>query len=94
MVPIGVAALAGLIFHSKKEYYSIYVHCIYIQSNILYMSEQMRMGGWHRMGSDDDFPIRQVLSVGAWCSIAKMCIIADIVYLQLFQHFIAVCICL
>jgi hypothetical protein len=38
------------------------------------------MGGWHRRGSDDDFLIRQVLSVGArfyswacWarCSIAK-----------------------
>jgi len=26
------------------------------------MSEQTRMGGWRR--TDDDFPIRQVLSVG------------------------------
>ena len=29
------------------------------------MSGQARMGGWRRMGSDDDFRIRQVLPVGA-----------------------------
>jgi len=28
------------------------------------MSEQARMGGWHKVGSDDAFPIRQALPVG------------------------------
>jgi hypothetical protein len=26
------------------------------------------MGGWHRMGSDDDFQIRQALSAPSWGS--------------------------
>jgi len=28
------------------------------------MSEQARMSGWHKVGSDDAFPIRQALPVG------------------------------
>ena len=28
------------------------------------MSGQARMDGWRRIGSDDDFPIRQALLVG------------------------------
>ena len=37
------------------------------------------MGGWRRMGLDDDFPIRQVLLVGLgfWSSIEKLCIVVD-----------------
>jgi hypothetical protein len=40
------------------------MQCIYTQSNILYRSGQPRMGGWHRLGSDDAFQIRQVLLPG------------------------------
>ena len=29
------------------------------------------MGGWHGMGSDDDFLIRQIFPVEAWFFIAK-----------------------
>jgi hypothetical protein len=50
----------------------------------------MRMGGWHGMGSYDDFPIRQVLPVGArfcfcarWAQVftaKKLCIIVNTVH--------------
>ena len=43
--------------------YIIVLQYIYIQYTLFKISGQVRMDGWHRMGLDDDFPIRQALSV-------------------------------
>jgi hypothetical protein len=55
------------------------------------------MDGWGRLGSDDDFPIRQGLPVGArfWCwahwaqffITIYICILVDTVHLHVSHHF-------
>jgi len=57
------------------------------------MPRQALMDGWHRMGLDDDFPIRQVLPVGfaqarfhSWARWARFFIL-KILYLSIFSVF-------
>ena len=49
----------------KKKYYRKYNTFVSILP-FFQESREGGMGGWHRVGSDDAFPIRQALSVGAW----------------------------
>jgi len=51
-------------FSMEKKVFQ-WIQCSYIQYNVLCRSGQARMGGSRRMGSDDDFQIRQVVPVGA-----------------------------
>ena len=64
------AALTALSFSLQKK--SITVERIYIQYNALCRSGQATMGGWCRMGLDDDFQIRQALPAGARFSMEKI----------------------